>query len=66
VSAFADAVREEERRRNACWSPKDRWRAILDTIAWADAQQRVPRNSKPACLDHQRRLLQRFARRAAP
>jgi hypothetical protein len=57
MNAFSSLVKKEERRRDACWAPADRWRAIQETIAWADAQQKIPRNSKAACLEHQRRLL---------
>ena len=57
MTAFSSLVKEEERRRDACWAPAERWRNILETISWADAQQEFPRNSKTACLDRQRRLL---------
>jgi hypothetical protein len=48
---------EEESRRERHWDPAVRWRVIQDMIAWADAQQPIPRNSREACLREQRRKL---------
>ena len=47
----------EERKRDACWDPVERWRVIQDTIAWVDSQQKVPRNSRRSCLAKQRMFL---------
>jgi len=53
----------EEARRNRHWDPVQRWKAILQTIAFAEAQQRVTRNSRQACLEQQARLNRTPARR---
>jgi len=47
----------EEAKRERNWSPLQRWHAILQTIAWAEAQQTPRRNSKEACLANQARIL---------
>lgn len=39
----------------------DRWQAYLSTLAWAETQSTVRRNTKEACLAHQERLLALFA-----
>jgi len=52
-----DLLRREEAKRNAHWNPAERWRVIQETIAWADAQAPVPRNSKARCLELQRAKL---------
>ena len=38
-------------------SSMDDWQAFLAAVAFADAQQPVPRNSKQRCLELQRKLL---------
>ncbi|HMP76994.1 MAG TPA: hypothetical protein PKE12_11935 [Kiritimatiellia bacterium] len=50
------AEREEE-KRSRCISIDDRWRMIQSAINWADAQSAVPRNSRFACKDKERRIL---------
>lgn len=52
-----DLIRREEAKRDAHWNPAERWRAIQETIAWADAQAPVTRNSKARCLELQRAKL---------
>ena len=52
-----DLKRREEQKREAAWDPAQRWRVIQETIAWADSQQPVPRNSKSSCLARQRRFV---------
>lgn len=44
----------EEKRRNRHFDPVERWRAIQDAIAWADAQQKEPRNSRSNRIKEQR------------
>ncbi|MEN6405482.1 MAG: hypothetical protein ABFC77_03320 [Thermoguttaceae bacterium] len=44
----------EEQKREAHWDPVQRWRAIQDMIAWADAQATVRRNTRQRCLELQR------------
>lgn len=48
---------EEEAKRERNWDPAVRWRVIQEMIAWADAQQLIPRNSREGCLREQRRRL---------
>lgn len=45
----------EEDRRDRKFNKLDRWRAIQDTIAWADLQQSEPRNSRSSRLKEQKR-----------
>ena len=52
-----DLKRREEAKRDAHWSPAERWRVIQETIAWADAQAPVPRNSMARCLELQQKKL---------
>lgn len=41
---------DEEQKRERNWDPRQRWQVLQATIAWADAQQKVPRNSRQTCL----------------
>lgn len=50
-----ETMMAEERKRDRNWDPAERWRAIQDTIAWADLQLQYPRNSTYACLQAQQR-----------
>ena len=52
-----DLKRREEAKRDAHWNPAARWRAIQETITWADAQMPIPRNSMVRCLQLQRAKL---------
>ena len=45
-----DLKRCEERKRETNWDPAERWRVLQETIAWADSQALVPRNSPARCL----------------
>jgi hypothetical protein len=54
VDEDLDLKRREEAKRDAHWNAAERWRVIQETIAWADAQAPVPRNSKARCLELQR------------
>ena len=49
-----DLKRREEAKRDAHWDAAERWWIIQETIAWADAQAPVPRNSMARCLELQR------------
>ena len=53
----------EEARRERHWDPAVRWRVLQETIAWAEAQATVRRNSKAARLAEQRKKLARLASR---
>jgi hypothetical protein len=41
---------DEEQKRERNWDPLVRWKVLQETIAWVDAQQPVPRNSRTTCL----------------
>jgi hypothetical protein len=45
----------EEARRERAWDPQERWQALQNTIAWAEAQSTVRRNTREACLREQAR-----------
>jgi hypothetical protein len=49
--------RREEEKRQRCWDPAERWRVLQETIAWADAQAAVSRNTPARCLELQRARL---------
>lgn len=40
----------EERKREAAWSAAERWRVLQDTIAWAERQATVRRNTPQQCM----------------
>ena len=61
----ADEKRREEEKRERCWDPVERERVLFQTIAWADRQQPIARNTKKACLLNQARLLAGFADQTA-
>lgn len=46
--------RREEEKREANWDPAQRWRALQQTITWAEAQATVRRNTPEKCLELQR------------
>lgn len=52
----------EEAKRNAAWSPAERWRVIQETITWAEQQQTVRRNTKETALLLQAEKLRQFAK----
>lgn len=54
-SAFRDLVRDEQEKRRRCADPIKQWRVFLETCAWIDAQQPIPRNSKAGCLAEEKR-----------
>jgi hypothetical protein len=47
--------RREEEKRERMWDPGERWRVIQETIAWAEAQATVRRNTPARCLELERR-----------
>ena len=49
-------IQAEETRRDRNTDERERWKAILQTIEFAEAQQPVKRNSKQACLERQATL----------
>lgn len=52
-------LEREEAKRERRWDAAERWRAIQRTIAWAERQATVRRNTAAACLREQRRKLAR-------
>lgn len=56
-----DLKQAEEAKRDRNWDAHQRWKALQDTITWAEAQATVRRNSREACLREQAKKLQQFA-----
>lgn len=52
-----DLKAAEERKREAAWNAAERWRALQETITWADSQATVRRNTPEKCLLLQRAKL---------
>ena len=50
----------EHERRERAWTPLARWKAIQETIRWAEAQATVRRNTPGSCLERERRLAHRL------
>jgi len=48
-----DLKRAEEQKREAHWDPTERWRVLQATIAWAESQATVRRNTRQKCLELQ-------------
>ena len=57
-----DLKQREERKREACWDPARRWRALQETITWAEQQAAVGRNTPACCLKLQAAALARLGR----
>jgi len=56
-SAFNELKRREEEKRERCWDPVQRWRAIQEMITWAESLPTVRRNTPARCLELQRARL---------
>jgi hypothetical protein len=56
----------EEERRERNWDPAVRWRVLQETIAWAEAQATVRRNTKQSRLAEQRAKLARLRAAESP
>jgi hypothetical protein len=54
-----DLKAREEHKRESAWDPRQRWQVLQTTIAWVEAQQKVPRNSPQVCLAKEALLLGR-------
>ncbi|MBC8871531.1 MAG: hypothetical protein H8E44_19070 [Planctomycetes bacterium] len=50
----------EEAKRDRNWDARQRWKALQDMIAWAEAQATVRRNTREACLREQARKLRQL------
>ncbi len=55
MSRLSELKKAEEARRDRCWKPEERWRVYEDTVAWAESQQAVRRNTPAACAAEQKR-----------
>lgn len=49
-----ESVLHEHEKRERAWTLAARWRAIQETIAWAEAQATVKRNTPAACIERER------------
>jgi hypothetical protein len=52
---MSDIKRQEESKRDRHWSAGKRWRVLQETIAWAETQAPVRRNTRARCLQEQAR-----------
>lgn len=50
-------LQQEELKRDRHWDAREKWRLILEAIAWAEAQPTVRRNTPERCLAEQARKL---------
>jgi hypothetical protein len=57
MTSLRELMQREGAKRDRNVAPAERWRLILATIAWAERQATVRRNTQEACLANQRRLL---------
>ena len=64
ISLQSELITREEEKRMRHWNAADRWRVIQETIAWAESQQSVKRNTPAACLAKERHLLESLRRLA--
>lgn len=48
-------IQREEIKRSRHLDDRERWRQIMETIAWAESQATPPRNSPRRCLEEQTR-----------
>ena len=61
MSPFDELVQAEEQKRQNAWDSAARWRAIQETIAWAESQSTVKRNSPAVCRETERNTLEQIA-----
>ena len=52
-----ELLQQEELKRERHWDARERWRLILEAIAWAETQATVRRNTPQRCLAEQARKL---------
>ena len=64
--SLAALLAAEEAKRNAAWSPAERWRVIQETITWAEQQRTVRRNTKETALRLQAEKLLQFEKSKRP
>ena len=66
TDSLSELIQREQAKRDRNWDPSERWQAYLNTLAWAESQATVRRNTKEACLAHQKRLLAQLAAQSSP
>jgi len=54
---MSNIVQQEELKRDRHVDAREKWRLILEAIAWAEGQVTVRRNTPQRCLDEQARKL---------
>mgnify|MGYP001002758146 CR=1 FL=1 len=54
-----DLKEKEELKRERHLTPLEKWRLILQSLRWAEAQATVRRNTPARCLEEQARKLAR-------
>ncbi len=54
---MSDFVQQEELKRDRHLDAREKWRLILEAIAWAEGQVTVQRNTPQRCLAEQARKL---------
>ena len=57
-----DLMQREQLKREQTWDASQRWSVLLETIAWAEAQPTVRRNTPERCIAEEAR---KFHARAA-
>jgi hypothetical protein len=63
--SLSQLVQSEHAKRERNWDAAQRWRVIQQTLAWAEQQKTVRRNTPAACLANQNRLLAALAKAQA-
>ncbi len=58
-----DWIASESAKRLRNWDSAEQWRVLQQTIAWAERQATVQRNSPAACLCEQQRKLSQMRTR---
>lgn len=62
---MSDYLQAEEAKRDRNWDAAERWKVLQRTIAWAERQATVRRNTPAACLREQQRKLATWPSRTA-
>ena len=57
MNPFEQLLTQEEQKRQRQWDPAARWKAIQDTITWAEQQATVRRNTPEVCREIERKML---------
>ncbi len=65
MATMRDWIAWESDKRWRNWDRGERWRVLQQTIAWAERQANVRRNTPTACLREQQRELSRMRNQEA-